>query len=180
MNSYPNQNIIKIHKSSYSKNFLQIGIDEWQEACKVLTPSAFKIFLYLASNANNYTFALSKQDIKDRLGISFSRYYEAIMLLKRLHYICSDGSNHLHFFLKPNPDFESRYGLQDWENEKPKTGEADLKMGNSVPRSNIEIDIIDKKDNNIDNTISFSQNRVNTIDYDRIFGFHGGIRSNVV
>ena len=185
MYSYPNQNIIIIHKSSYIRNFLQIGIDEWQEASKVLTPSAFKIYLYLASNKNNYTFALSKQDIKDRLGISFTRYYEAISLMKKLHYICSDGGNRLHFFTKPNLEYEKEFGIQDWEkpnleNEKPKTEETDLKLEEDIPKSNIEIYRIDNKDNNINNTVSVCGDSIKGENYAKILGFHGGERSNAV
>ena len=151
MNSYPNQNIVKIHKQSYKRDFLQIGVEEWQQASKDLTPSAFKIYLYLASNANNYNLALSKQDINNKLGISFTRYYEAISLMKKLHYLCSEGGNYLHFFLKPNPEFEKEHGIREWQNPEseelaPKAEQIAPKTGKIVPKSNIEIDIIDNKD----------------------------------
>ena len=153
MYSFPNQNFIQIHKQSYSRDFLQIGISEWQKACRVLTPSAFKIYLYLASNADGFRMALSKQDIKDKLDISFSRFYESIALLRRMKYICCSGSNQFHFFLSPNPDFEKEHGIVDWE--IPKSEQSDLKSeeefrktGESVPKTNIEIDITDKIENN--------------------------------
>ena len=152
MYSYPNQNFIQIHEQSYSRDFLQIGISEWQRASKELTPSAFKIYLYLASNKDNFRMALSKQDIKDKLEISFTRFYEAIKLLRRMHYICCSGSNQFHFFLSPNPDFEKEHGIGDWESPKseqsnPKIEEEFRKAGETVPKTNIEIDIIDKIDN---------------------------------
>ena len=155
MYSYPNQNFIQIHKQNYSRDFLQIGIDEWQRACRELTPSAFKIYLYLASNKDNYRMALSKQDIKDKLDISFTRFYESIALLRRMHYICCIGNNQFHFFLSPNPNFEKKYGIVDWES--PKTENNNLKTEEEVPKTeqispktNIEIDNIDKIDNKID------------------------------
>ena len=95
---------------------------------------------------------LIKQDIKDKLGISFTRFYEAIMLLRRMHYICCSGSNQFHFFLSPNPDYEKEHGLQDWVFPEsvqlnPKT-EKDLpKIEIIVPERNIEIDNIDKINN---------------------------------
>ena len=151
MYSYPNQNFIQIHKQSYSRDFLQIGISEWQRACKELTPSAFKVYLYLASNKDNYRMALSKQDIKDKLGISFTRFYEAIMLLRRMHYICCSGSNQFHFFLSPNPDFEKEHGIVDWEspnleNNNPKSEEEFPKTEQIFPKMSIEIDNIDNID----------------------------------
>ena len=151
MYSYPNQNFVQIHKQNYSRDFLQIGIDEWQRACKELTPSAFKIYLYLASNKDNYRMALSKQDIKDKLDISSTRFYEAIALLRRMHYICCSGSNQFHFFLSPNPNFEKEYGIVDWEspnleNNNPKTEEELPKTEQNLPKMNIEINNIDKID----------------------------------
>ena len=31
--SYPNQDMVTIHKERYDANFLQVGIDEWTTAC---------------------------------------------------------------------------------------------------------------------------------------------------
>ncbi len=162
MYTFPNQYTIKIHKKSYNRDFLQIGIDEWQEASKVLTPSAFKIYLYLASNADGYNMALSKQDIKDKLGISFSRYYEAISLMRKLHYICSDGSNNLQFFLTPNPEFEKSHEIKNWESEQyePKSENDDLKTVKSDPKTSIEINNIDNYRYK-DNYESFAANAAN-------------------
>lgn len=158
MISFPNQNIVRINKQKYQRGFLQIGIDEWQEASKVLTPSAFKIYLYLASNMNGFELALSKQDIKNELGISFTRFYEAITLLKKHHYLCEDRKNHLQFFMTPNQEYADRKAIQNWESPKPDSDIPDLEssvpqLEQNSPISNIEIDKkdkIDKKDNTED------------------------------
>ena len=50
MAKYANQKTIIINKKKYDKNFLQIGIDEWQEAYKKLKPTTFAIYLYLCGN----------------------------------------------------------------------------------------------------------------------------------
>lgn len=152
MISFPNQNRVLIHKNRYRGDFLQIGIDEWQEASKELTPSAFKIYLYLAGNADGFFLALSKQDIKNRLNISFTRYYEAINLLQRKKYLCKDVNNTLHFFTTPNPKFESQHSIQNWENPNldifdPKSTALDPFVGRSFPKTDIEI----YKKYNIDN-----------------------------
>lgn len=156
MITFPNQNIVRINKQTYKRDFLQIGIDEWQEASKVLTPSAFKIYLYLASNKNGFDLALSKQDIKNQLGISFTRFYEAITLLKKHHYLCEDRKNHLQFFLTPNQEYADRKAIQNWESPKPDSNSPKLEptvpqLEQNSPISNIEIDKKDKIDKT-DNT----------------------------
>lgn len=61
--SFPNQRTIKIHKSPLSKDFLGINNEVWQTACRDLRPHAFVLYLYLAANANGYTFFLSPADV---------------------------------------------------------------------------------------------------------------------
>lgn len=156
MITFANQNIVRINKPKYKRDFLQIGIDEWQEASKVLTPSAFKIYLYLASNMNGFDLALSKQDIKNQLGISFTRFYEAITLLKKHHYLCEDRKNHLQFFVSPNKEYAERRAIQNWESPEPDSNSPKLEasvpqLEQISPNSNIEIDKKDKIDKT-DNT----------------------------
>ena len=67
MTTYPNQKVIHINKNKYTANFLQVGIDEWQTAFKKLTPSAFAVYLYLASNADGFDLALSQKAIENAL-----------------------------------------------------------------------------------------------------------------
>lgn len=145
MVTYPNQNIIRINKPHYERDFLQIGINEWQEAAKQLSPSTFKIYLYLAGNMNGYNLALSKQDIANKLGISSTRYYEAIKALKRHHYICDDGKNHLQFFVKPNPEYGKNHGINNWgspemDNKTPYLEQRMPKTDQNLPKTCIEID----------------------------------------
>ena len=105
MQTFPNQNRVTIYKPTYEKGFLQISIEEWQKAIQVLSKSVLKLYFYLASNADGYTFALSKQDIMNCTGISRTRYYEAVKELKEHYYLIDDGYNHLSFFLSPNPEY---------------------------------------------------------------------------
>lgn len=150
METYPNQNRVLIHKNRYKKDFLQIGIDEWQEASKCLTPSAFKIYLYLAGNSDGFTLALSKQDIQNKLNISFTRYYEAIALLKKKKYLCAETTNTFHFFTTPNPEFENQHKIHEWEQPEldifdPKSTALDPFLRKSYPKSDIEIDNTNKE-----------------------------------
>ena len=87
MTTYPNQKVIHINKNKYTANFLQVGIDEWQTAFKTFTPSAFAVYLYLASNADGFDLALSQKAIENALGIKKTAYHSAIEALKKEGYI---------------------------------------------------------------------------------------------
>ena len=51
MSSFPNQRCITIHKPQYKENFLQVSIDEWQQAfIKLPAKSSFGLYLYLCGN----------------------------------------------------------------------------------------------------------------------------------
>ena len=91
MAKYANQKTIIINKKKYDKNFLQIGIDEWQEAYKKLKPTTFAIYLYLCGNKDGYHFDLSPAAIDNALGIKKTAYYSAIQQLEEENYIV-DGN----------------------------------------------------------------------------------------
>jgi len=42
--------------------FMYVGIEEIREAAKSLTPSAFKLYLYLVENEDGWEFVLSPKD----------------------------------------------------------------------------------------------------------------------
>ena len=93
MTTYNNQKIIYIEKDSYQDNFLQIGIAEWQAAYKSLTPSAFALYLYLASNNNGYSLALSRRAVEDAIGLSKNTYHRAIDELVEKNYLVHQFGN---------------------------------------------------------------------------------------
>lgn len=100
MITYPNQRVVCIQKDKCRSNFLQIDIDDWQEASKVLSPTAFKIYLYLASNADGYKLALSPKAIDLALNIKKTAYYSAISQLIETGYLEESHGNTLIFHTK--------------------------------------------------------------------------------
>lgn len=67
--SVPNQRVVVIEKDKVTTPpFVQINQDDWTEAFKNLTRSAFGIYLYLAQNAKGYKFEYSPTAIEN-LGI---------------------------------------------------------------------------------------------------------------
>lgn len=97
MYTMPNQKVVIIQKENYKSDFLQIGIEEWQEASKILSPAAFKLYLYLASNANGFKLALSQLAVEFAIGISKSSYHRAIKELEENGYVYKKSGN-VYFF----------------------------------------------------------------------------------
>ena len=105
MKSFPNQKLITIHKPEYKGNFVQIGIDEWQEAFATLPRISFGLYLYLCGNKDKFNLALSSVDVQKSLGISDSSYRRAVEdLLAAGYLIMRNGNEHtLDFYTTPHP-----------------------------------------------------------------------------
>ena len=73
-NTYPNQRIVCVHREPAKADFLGIKNANWQAAARDLRPFAFLLYLYLASNANNYTLALSPVAIQEAIGMARNTY----------------------------------------------------------------------------------------------------------
>ena len=99
--SVPNQYIVKINKHPYEKNFLQIGIDEWMEASKVLSKAEFQFYLYLAGNRNGYPLELSRKYVMEKLDICETTYKKLVGSLKKAGYLIETSPNHLSFYTTP-------------------------------------------------------------------------------
>lgn len=88
MITYPNQRVVTIFKEQCDKDFLQINNDEWQAAAQTLkTYSAFKLYLYFASNKFGYTIALSPAAVEEAIGISENTYRAAFKELLDAGYL---------------------------------------------------------------------------------------------
>ena len=99
MTTYPNQKVIYIQKDKCEKDFLQISIDEWQEAARELSDSAFKLYLYLGANNNGFKIALSQKAVQDAIGLSKSSYHRAVDELIERGYLISDKHNNEYVFM---------------------------------------------------------------------------------
>lgn len=65
--SYPNQDMVTIHKEPFVGNFLQVNKEDWMEAFTRLAPNTFALYLYLCGNQNNFRMGLSPTAIKNEL-----------------------------------------------------------------------------------------------------------------
>lgn len=105
MASFPNQRTVTIHKPLYEKNFVQVDIDEWQEAFDLLTKSGFGLYLYCCGNMDGYKLELSSAAVQNALHISDSSYRRALEeLLERGYFIPKNKTNtKFDFFTTPQP-----------------------------------------------------------------------------
>lgn len=72
--TYPNQRMVKIHREPFKSDFLGIKNENWQAAARDLRPHALLLYFYLASNANNYSLALSPAAVHEAIGMPRSTY----------------------------------------------------------------------------------------------------------
>ena len=102
MYTVPNQQKILIHREMPKSDFLQIKNQNWQQMIKETQDYyAFVLYLYFASNANDYNLALSPAAITEATGLARSTYYKKMEFLKDKGYIVEGKGNQLHFYEVP-------------------------------------------------------------------------------
>lgn len=99
MVTVPNQKVIHINKDLHG-SFIQLVIDDMAEAARLLTPSAFKLYLYLAGNKPGYDMALSPADFEAVYGVKVGTYRKAVTELIEKGYLVNKSGNVWDFFTK--------------------------------------------------------------------------------
>lgn len=99
MAKYANQKTITIHKGKNLGVFCQVPKEALYSAARILSHGAFKLWLYFASNADNYTFDFSFAHADQNLNISKSTRTRAMNELQELGYLVDKGNNHYDFYL---------------------------------------------------------------------------------
>ena len=103
MASFANQRTVTIHKPLYSRNFVQVDIDDWQEAYDKLTKSGFGLYLYCCSNMNGYKLGLSSAAVQNALHISDTSYRRAVEELLKKGYFIQNTTTKYDFYTSPQP-----------------------------------------------------------------------------
>lgn len=92
---YKCQKAVRVQKERPKKNVHDISFGVNKEdtfaAMRDLTPSAFSIYLYCASNQEGYSFGLSKQDVMATTGIGERSYTTAVQNLIDKGYLVYSG-----------------------------------------------------------------------------------------
>ena len=103
MASFPNQRTVTIHKPRYEGNFVQVDIDEWQEAFDRLTRISFGLYLYCCGNQDGYKLGLSSAAVQNALHISDSSYRRAVEELLEKGYFIQNTTTKYDFYTSPQP-----------------------------------------------------------------------------
>ena len=136
-----NQRTVRVHRERATADFLGIKNENWKAAARDLSPHALLLYLYLASNADNYTFALSPAAITADIGMPRSTYHDQFKVLVNKGYLVNTHGNTFDFYEKPKP----RPVTQDLKERSPlvlvfEDNTADgLTMEQPVPNSTGDI-----------------------------------------
>ena len=142
----PNQRVIRVHRERASSDFLGIKNERWMAASRILGATALRLYLYLASNADNYLLALSPLALERDVGMPRSTFYDQFRKLVNCGYLVQTGGNQYDFYEVPQSDTQAKTADgQDNPTDKPKN-----------PADDIEINIINNK-NSIINTVQGQQ-----------------------
>ena len=105
METVPNQKVVLVQKQECNKEnyYSVINLDSIDYAAGKLDNVAFKLWLYIAKNQNNYQFALSAKAFMDWCGTSKPTYLKAVKTLEDKRFLVpkAANSNHYVFYEKP-------------------------------------------------------------------------------
>ena len=108
MYTFPNQRVVVVHRDEAKVNFLGILNENWQAAARDLGAQALMLYLYIASNANNFKLALSPAAIRKAIGMPASTYRDQFLTLLDKGYLVQQGSgNYYNFYEVPKRDTRS-------------------------------------------------------------------------
>ena len=152
--TFPNQRMVRIHRVPAKTDFLGIKNENWQAASRDLGAHALQLYLYLASNANNYTTALSPVAVRQAIGMARSTYHDQFHKLVDKGYLVPGTGNSFDFYEVPQSAAQagslSSAGGQDFI-ESPGHGEPASPDGQSILPEDIEINNTDIPTNEVIN-----------------------------
>ncbi len=100
-NTSPNQKIIHIHRESLAGSFLGINNETWKNAARVLGAQAFLLYIYLASNKDDFNLALSPKAIQQEIGMPPSTFRDQLPKLEAQGFLMPGKGNVYHFYETP-------------------------------------------------------------------------------
>ena len=99
--TYPNQRLVRIHRERATTDFLGIKNENWMASARDLGAHAFLLYLYLASNADNYLEALSPTAVRQQIGMARSTFHDQFHRLVDKGYLVPSHGNTYHFYEVP-------------------------------------------------------------------------------
>lgn len=101
MYAVPNQKVVKVNKKPCQSDYMTIHNSDWTNAFISLKRASFGIYLYIASNVDGYTFALSRTDVMDKLKIGKDSYIRGVKELVDKGYLVEDENGNYQFYTFP-------------------------------------------------------------------------------
>ena len=100
MNTVSNQKTITVSKTECGKGELSaiVNMNSMNQALGELSGNAFKLYMYMAKNCNDYTFALSSKDATNVCGICRGAYDRAVKEMIEKNYLYSEKDNNKYVF----------------------------------------------------------------------------------
>ena len=149
--TFPNQRMVRVHRERATSDFLGIKNENWQAASRDLGAHALQLYLYLASNANNYTVALSPVAVRQAIGMARSTYHDQFHKLVDRGYLVPSHGNTFEFYEVPQAATQTQKEVSanglDFE-ECPGSGEHKGSGGQSILPEDIEINNMTDTPNN--------------------------------
>lgn len=138
----PNQRTVRIHRERATANFLGIKNENWQAASRDLGAHGLQLYLYLASNADNYTLALSPTAVRQAIGLKRSTYHDKFHELEEKGYLVNTHGNTFEFYEVPQAAAQTKNSMTvdglDFE-EYPSSDTPICSNGQGMLSDNIEI-----------------------------------------
>ena len=140
--TFPNQRMVKVHRERATANFLGIKNENWQAASRDLGAHGLQLYLYLASNADNYTLALSPAAVRQAIGLKRSTYHDKFHELEEKGYLVNTHGNTFEFYEVPQAAAQTKKSVTadglDFE-ECPSSDTPVCSNGQGMLSDNIEI-----------------------------------------
>ena len=140
--TFPNQRMVKVHRERATANFLGIKNENWQAASRDLGAHGLQLYLYLASNADNYTLALSPAAVRQAIGLKRSTYHDKFHELEEKGYLVNTHGNTFEFYEVPQAAAQTKNSMTvdglDFE-ECPSSDIPICSNGQGMLSDNIEI-----------------------------------------
>ena len=159
--TFPNQRMVRVHRERAASDFLGIKNENWQAASRDLGAHALQLYLYLASNANNYTVALSPVAVRQAIGMARSTYHDQFHKLVDRGYLVPSNGNTFEFYEVPQAATQTQKDVSanglDFE-ENPCHDEQEGSVGLSVLPENTEINNMTNTPNNSGINIRMDEN----------------------
>lgn len=135
---YANQRIVSINKDKCDKQnkYTVNNLAALDKAANTLvTKGGFKLYMYLAKNQDNYTFALSSKDFMNWSNLSIAAYRTAFNELVEEKYLIQNDDNDTSYSFYDTPQIEQEQSIDN----------VDITVHKLVPTSNKELPTIDKR-----------------------------------